>query len=82
VIGLIGMVLGWGLGYLMSKGLETIRISMDAIITAEHLFIVYDPFHYIAGGVSCMIAATFAAWLPARKAALLKPVDIIRGAAG
>lgn len=82
VIGLIGMVLGWGLGYLMSRGLGAIDIHMDAIISAEHLFIVYDLFHYIAGGLACMVAATIAAWLPARKAAMLDPVDIIRGAAG
>lgn len=82
LIGLIGMVLGCGLGYLMSRALGSFRVNMDAVITAEYLFIVYDPMNYVTGGLSCMIAATFAAWLPARKAAKLRPVDIIRGAAG
>ena len=82
LIGLVGMMLGWGLGYGLSKMLGAWRVEMDAIITAEYLFIVYDIYHYIIGGIACMVAATIAAWLPARKAALMKPVDIIRGAAG
>lgn len=82
LIGFSGMVLGWGLGYVLSVALEHVEIKMEAIITTEHLHIIYDVTYYIIGGVACMVAATFAAWLPARKAALLKPVDIIRGAAG
>jgi len=82
IISIIGTLMGWGLGYTLSKALGAIRINMEAIVTTEKLYIVYDPFHYIIGGIACMIAATIAAWLPARKAALMKPVDIIRGAAG
>ncbi len=81
MVGVTGMFLGWGLGYLLSIGLESIPIEMEAMITADRLFIVYDISHYIIGGIFCVSAASFAAWLPARKAALLRPVDIIRGAA-
>ncbi len=82
LIGVIGMLVGWALGYGLSLALASVKIKMQAIITSEHLFIVYDVKHYIFGGIACMIAATVAAWLPARKAALLRPVDIVRGAAG
>ena len=82
MIGFSGMIIGWGLGFAMSRGLEALPIHMNAIITAEKLFIVYDIHNYIYGGIACLVAATVAAWLPARKAARLKPVDIIRGAAG
>ncbi|GLQ05089.1 ABC transporter permease [Sneathiella chinensis] len=82
IIGLVGMILGWGLGYAMSRGLGAIRIDMEAIIATQYLFIVYDPIHYLTGGAACLLAAAFAAWMPARRAAALKPVDIIRGGAG
>jgi len=82
VIGLAGMVLGWGLGYIMTRGFEEIPIDMDVFIEVQHFMVEYSIWHYIVGGVFCVLSATFAAWLPARKAALLKPVDIIRGAAG
>lgn len=82
IIGVIGMVIGWGLGYAMCKGLESIRLDFEAVIASDHLFIIYSYWHYVIGGVSCVFAATLAAWLPARKAAAVQPVDIIRGAAG
>ena len=83
VIGLIGMIIGWAMGYAMTRGLEKIPIRMeDVFIDVQHFFVVYSIWHYIIGGAFCVLAAAFAAWLPARKAALLKPVDIIRGAAG
>lgn len=81
-IGFIGMLVGWALGYGLSVALGSVKIKMQAIITSEHLFIVYDLMHYVSGGLACMVAATIAAWLPARKAALMRPVDIVRGAAG
>lgn len=82
LIGLVGMIIGWALGYGLSVAMASVKIKMEAIITSEHLFIVYDIMHYVWGGIACMVAATVAAWLPARKASLMRPVDIVRGAAG
>ncbi len=83
IIGLIGMIIGWALGYGMTYGMEKIPFRMeDIFIDLQHFIVVYSLWHYVIGGVFCVLAASFAAWLPARKAALLKPVDIIRGAAG
>ena len=49
-------------------------------LDATHLPIIYAPSHYaIAGGVA-LIASVIAGFFPARKAAALQPVDIIRGA--
>ena len=82
MIGIVGMLLGWVLGYGLTCSLEIIPINMDVFIEVQHFFVVYSFWHYAMGGIFCVISATFAAWLPARKAAQLKPVDIIRGAAG
>lgn len=82
LIGIVGSLFGCALGFTLSRLLESVKIGMRAIVTSDHLFIVYDVSHYITGATACMIAATLAAWIPARRAARLKPVDIIRGAAG
>ena len=79
--GVTGMVLGWGMGYGLSRLLEILPVKMENIITTDHLFIVYELHHYIEGGIACVVAASLASWLPARKAAALRPVEIIRGAA-
>jgi lipoprotein-releasing system permease protein len=78
-IGLAGTILGWGLGYLMCRGLGTVEIS-NPIADSTHLPMVYLPQHYaLAGGVA-LAASVLAAWFPASKAARVHPVDIIRGA--
>ena len=45
-------------------------------------FVLYRSWtHYAVAGGFAMLSATVAAWLPARKAARVNPVDIVRGAA-
>jgi lipoprotein-releasing system permease protein len=79
MIGLAGATLGFALGYALCRGLGTIEIR-NPFLDTDHLPLVYSAFHYaIAGCVA--IASSFAAgYMPARKAARVHPVDIIRGA--
>lgn len=78
-IGVIGMVVGWVLGYFLSIGMGRIEIK-SPFMDATHLPIYYSFLHYaIAGGVA-LAASLVAGYFPARKAASLRPVEIIRGA--
>jgi lipoprotein-releasing system permease protein len=45
-----------------------------------HLPVVVDPWHYVIAAGFAIVSAGVAGYLPARKAAALNPVDIIRGA--
>lgn len=79
VIGLVGTLLGFALGYALSLALSQVAIK-SPFMDATHLPVYYSPLHYaLAAGVA-LTASLVAAWLPARKAAGLQPVDIIRGA--
>jgi lipoprotein-releasing system permease protein len=79
MIGIAGAAIGFGLGYLLCRGLGAIEIRSPFLDT-NYLPLAYNVMHYlIAGGVALMSSAA-AGYAPARKAARLFPVDIIRGA--
>ena len=73
------MLIGWALGYVLSRIMGTIEIR-SPFMDATHLPIYYSFFHYVLAGVVALIASGIAGFFPARKAAALQPVDIIRGA--
>jgi lipoprotein-releasing system permease protein len=80
LIGAVGVVFGWVLGYLLCYGWSHITIYDMLAGSSAPLVIYYSPMHYIvAGGVS-LACCTGAAFFPARKATRVHPVEIIRGA--
>ena len=79
VIGLIGALAGWAFGYALTSALGAVEIK-NPMIDATRLPVVYSFLHYaIAAGVA-LASSLVAGYFPARKASLLYPVDIIRGA--
>ena len=79
LIGIVGGLAGFVLGYALCLGLETIEIK-SPFMDMNHLPLSYNPLHYaIAMGVA-LTSSLAAGYMPARKAARVHPVDIIRGA--
>jgi lipoprotein-releasing system permease protein len=79
LIGIVGGLAGFMLGYLLCLGLESIEIK-SPFMDMNHLPLSYNPLHYaIAMGVA-LVSSLAAGYMPARKAARVHPVDIIRGA--
>ncbi|MGE5267619.1 MAG: ABC transporter permease [Deltaproteobacteria bacterium] len=79
IIGLAGTLLGWLLGYTLCRMLETIEFK-SPFMDVSHLPLYYTPTHYLLAGLVAMAASGIAGYLPARKAASVHPVEIIRGA--
>ncbi len=79
IVAMIGVIIGWILGYGLSSALAAVRLHIGGMIESDHLFILWSFWHYGLAALFSITAALFAAWLPARKAASLNPVDIIRG---
>ncbi len=80
-IGVFGSLAGSALGYWLCRLLGAIKFEIKggpAEIT--HLPIAYEPVHYVIAVGFALASAGIAAFLPARAAARLNPVDIIRGA--
>jgi lipoprotein-releasing system permease protein len=79
-MGAVGSLFGWLIGYGLTVLLGTIRFEIRGEVDITHLPVVFDPIHYLLSAVFALAAAGIAGYLPARKAARLNPVDIIRGA--
>lgn len=79
MIGIGGMIMGWLLGYVMCLGLGRIEFR-SPYMDATHLPLYYTPIHYALAGAIALAASALAGYFPARKAASLQPVEIIRGA--
>ncbi|MEP0708600.1 ABC transporter permease [Parvibaculum sp.] len=81
VVGLIGMAMGWGIGYILLEMLASVQITIPGMTEKQGIALERGVFQYGFGGFFAVVSAVAAAWYPARKAAQVRPVDIIRGAA-
>lgn len=79
VVGVAGALLGFALGTLLLQILASIPLS----VAGKPLILPLDrgAGQYAIAGAASLASALVAAWLPARKAASVDPVDILRGAA-
>lgn len=79
VIGIFGSILGWIVGYLLCLGVGTIEFK-SPFADASRLPLLYHWSHYAIATTVAVLASAVAGYFPARKAASLHPVEIIRGA--
>jgi lipoprotein-releasing system permease protein len=79
IIGLIGALTGFVLGYLLCVALGSVRIS-NPFIDSNYLPLAYTYVHYLLAGMVALVSSVTAGYQPARKAAHGNPVEIIRGA--
>jgi lipoprotein-releasing system permease protein len=80
-IGTAGSLVGWLIGFLLVLALSQVRFQVaSAGYEISKLPLAWSFWHYLIAASFAMASAAFAGYMPARKAARLNPVDIIRGA--
>lgn len=79
LIGVSGGVAGLLLGYLLSVGIDHIPFVTEALPTISTFPVNYNPAYYVIGLSFSLVTTYIAGILPARKAAQVDPVIIIRG---
>lgn len=78
--GLLGSFAGWAVGWALVEGLGQIRFDIEGMVRVERFALDRNFLYYLIGAAAATLASTFAAWIPARRAAGLDPVAILRGA--
>lgn len=81
LVGAVGTLLGWALGFGIVEFLGSLRFNIEGFVRAQGFILYRSWTHYAFAGGFAVASAALAAWLPARRAARLNPVDIVRGAA-
>lgn len=79
IVALIGVLAGFLLGLTLMQILGSLEFTIRGQI--ETLPLDRRPRQFAIAGLASLLSAVIAAWLPARKAARVDPVDILRGAA-
>ncbi len=80
MLGAVGIILGWALGYALCRALGTITVYNPISGRTVPIQIHYSLMQYIVVGGISMVCCAGAAFFPARKATRVHPVEIIRGA--
>ncbi|MFZ0624782.1 MAG: FtsX-like permease family protein, partial [Pseudolabrys sp.] len=79
IIGFVGALIGFALGYLLCVALGSVRVT-NPFLDTDRLPLAYTYVHYLLAGLVALVSSVAAGYGPARKAARVHPVEIIRGA--
>jgi lipoprotein-releasing system permease protein len=79
IIGVAGGLIGFVLGYILCRALGSLEFKSPFMDT-NRLPLAYSALHYAIAMFAALASSFAAGFMPARKAARVHPVDIIRGA--
>ena len=79
LIAIVGSLIGCGLGALLTWIVSKVPIHIRGLLYTNHFLVVWDWRHYFWATVLAGIAVFIASYVPAKRAAVLQPVDTLRG---
>ncbi len=77
----IGTALGCALGAAITFGVSHYPIRIRGIFATDTFIVAWSVWHYVSGVLTAVVMVMVASLVPARRAALLEPGDVIRGTA-
>jgi lipoprotein-releasing system permease protein len=79
IVATLGSLLGAGAGALLTYVISQIPIKVRGILYTDRFIVAWSPQHYFFATLIAFVAVITASYFPARRAANLAPVDILRG---
>ena len=79
VIGFTGGILGLIFGFTVTKIIGSIPMDVKGFISVKYLYFNSKPIFYVFAFMFAIIVTALAGYIPARKASMVDPIDIIRG---
>lgn len=79
LVATIGSLLGALAGALLTYGVSLIPVKITGFFSADHFIVSWNGEHYLYGVLIAFGAVLTASYFPARRAANLAPVEILRG---
>lgn len=79
ILGIAGLIAGLPLGCLFMLALMQVTLKPPGLTEPVHMPLDWSLPQFLIAGAFALAASILAAWLPARKAARVLPVDILRG---
>jgi lipoprotein-releasing system permease protein len=80
IVGLVGSALGVGVGLALMRAVSEVTIKPPGVTEIVHLPVWWGGEQYLLATGFALGSCLLAAYLPARKAGRVHPVDILRGA--
>lgn len=77
----IGTVAGCLLGAAITFGVSQMPLRIRGIFATDTFIVAWSVWHYVAAVLTAVVMVMVASLVPARRAALLEPGDVIRGTA-
>lgn len=79
IVATLGSILGMGFGALLTWGISLIPVKVTGFFYTDHFLVAWSPWHYLHATLIAFGVVLIASYFPARRAANLAPVDILRG---
>ncbi len=79
IIGVVGAAAGALFGFAMQRLIDQLPFVTEALPTVTTFPVDYNPKYYLIAVTFALLTTWIAGWFPARKAAQIDPVEIIRG---
>ncbi len=79
IVAALGTLFGAGAGAVMTFLISLIPIKVRGILYTDRFIVAWSPEHYVYAALIAFVAVITASYFPARRAANLAPVDILRG---
>ena len=79
-LGVIGALIGCVAGHYLTNFISSLPVSFgkSAVIRSDHIVTVQKPMFYVLTALFAIVVSAISGYGPARRAARLKPVDILR----